>query len=97
MSAFMSQAEAAELLGLPKGAVLQLVKDKKLPGIRLSRKRLVLPRVAVMRQLGLAETPGCYRSRPHAGLNVSGPGSDVGGVRDGEDDGDRQDAAGGPE
>jgi excisionase family DNA binding protein len=53
MSPLMTVREVAELLSVSTRHVQQLVADRVLPSVKLSRKVTRLPRAAVLRQLGL--------------------------------------------
>lgn len=52
----LSVTEAADALGLSRNVVYQLVRERRLPAIRLGAKRLVVPRVALERFLEAAST-----------------------------------------
>jgi excisionase family DNA binding protein len=46
-SAFLKVGEVAKLIGVSRGRAYQMIKDDKLPGIRLSTRRVRVPRVAL--------------------------------------------------
>jgi excisionase family DNA binding protein len=55
-SEFMTVAEIAKLLGCSDRHVDQLIREGKIPSIRLSRKLRRMPRAAVLAALGLTTT-----------------------------------------